>query len=219
MFNLIIKDLLVQKKSILIAMFYILFFIFVFQSLGELMFTSAIVAFTYMLVMGAFAFDDRSRADTVLNSLPIRRRNIVLCKYLALFVFVIIGTITYLLMYNVISSLNLSIKAYPITLKGFIGGILAVSVVNSIYFPLFFKLGYTRAKVINMVLFFSIFFGVPYLVNFITRNMDKATVFSLINFFNKQSDAVIALSLLLLSFGVLLVSYTISVNLYKWREF
>ena len=49
MFNLVIKDIIVQKKSIAFAVFYIGFFIFALQSIGEMTFTFAITAFSLYL--------------------------------------------------------------------------------------------------------------------------------------------------------------------------
>jgi len=219
MLNLVLKDLLIQKKSVLFAALYIILFVVAFQNMGELMYTTAMIAFTYILVMGGFANDDKNKVDTILNSLPIKRRNIVLCKFLSLFMFLAIGTATYLAVYFIFPVLGIPANVYPITLESFVGGLLAVSILNGIYFPLFFKLGYTRARVINLVIFFSVFFGVPSLVNFIVRTQDIEMFYRIVDFFERQSDIVIALTLLLLSSVLLLVSYVISVQLYKRREF
>ena len=51
MLSLVIKDILVQKKTFVGALFYLVFFVFVFQSLEGNMYTAAIVAFAYLLVM------------------------------------------------------------------------------------------------------------------------------------------------------------------------
>lgn len=84
MLNLVMKDIIVQKKSIAFAVLYIFFFIVAFQSVGEMTFTCAITAFSYILVMGGFAYDDKNKADIMLNSLPLKRYNIVLAKYISL---------------------------------------------------------------------------------------------------------------------------------------
>ncbi len=51
MLNLLIKDILVQKKTFIGALFYLVFFVVAFQSLEMNMFTAAIVAFVYLLVI------------------------------------------------------------------------------------------------------------------------------------------------------------------------
>ena len=57
MFNLVIKDIIVQKKSIAFAVFYIGFFIFALQSVGEMTFTRNYGVFLYTCHDG-FAYDD-----------------------------------------------------------------------------------------------------------------------------------------------------------------
>jgi hypothetical protein len=75
MLSLILKDVIIQKKSFVWALVYLIFFIFVFQSLGGTMYIAAVVAFVYLLVSGAFAYDDKYKSDIMLNSLPIKRGN------------------------------------------------------------------------------------------------------------------------------------------------
>ena len=218
MLNLVLKDILIQKKSVLFAIIYIVFFMCVFHSLGTMMSASAIVAFTYILLMGAFAHDDKSKADTMLNSLPVKRESVVIAKYISLLLFLAIGAAVYIILFNIIQIINLPLKAFPLTLECLVGALFGVSLMNSIYFPVLFKIGYTRAKVLNLILFFAFFFGVPAIVNLFTSNIDKEFFDSILSVVNSQSDAVIGFSIVALAFLLLIVSYFISVKFYKQRE-
>lgn len=218
MLSLIIKDILVQKKTFVGALLYLVFFVFVFQSLKGNMYTAAIVAFAYLMVMGGFAYDDKTKSDIMLNSLPIKRENVVMAKYISLFAYIAIGTIAFIAITSVISLLNMPIKTYPVTIELIVSAIFAVSLLSSICFPLMFKLGYIKAKTFNMILFVSIFCGIPFLVNFAPKpNSEFTKAFT--TFLKNQSDVAIASGLLALSFVILLISYMISVKLYKRREF
>lgn len=219
MLNLVIKDVLIQKKSLLIALFYIIFFVFVFQSIGPVMFTTAIVAFSYILVMGAFAYDDKNKADIMINSLPVRRVNVVTAKYITLFMYLAIGTLAYTAAYYIVPAVNSSIKVYPVTVEGIVGAIVGISLMNSIYFPLIFKIGYTRAKVINMFIFFAFFFGVPSLVNLVYANKNSGFIMAVTDFFNNQPDVVTGLIILAAVSIMLIMSYMLSLKFYKKREF
>lgn len=218
MLNLLIKDILVQKKTFIGALFYLVFFVVAFQSLKMNMFTAAIVAFVYLLVIGGFAYDDKSKSDIMLNSLPIKRENIVMSKYISLFVYIAIGTIAYIAVSFVISLLNTPIKTYPVTIELIVSAVLAVSLLNSISFPLIFKLGYVKAKVFNMIFFLTFLFGVPLLIDFVSKADSEVTT-AVGTFLLNQSDVAIASELLALSLVFLLISYGISVRLYKKREF
>lgn len=218
MLNLVIKDILVQRRTFFGAFVYLLFFIFAFQSLEGNVYTSAIVAFVYLLVMGAFAYDDKSKADIMLNSLPIKRKNIVMAKYISLFAYVVIGTVVFSVITSVISMLNISIKTYPVTVELLVSAILAISILNSISFPLMFKWGYNKARVFNMILFLSIFFSAPLLVNFFSKP-DSEFIATVVAFLKRQSDITIISGLLSLSFIILFISYLTSLRFYKKREF
>ncbi|PPJ44908.1 ABC-2 transporter permease, partial [Rhizobium sp. KAs_5_22] len=75
-------------------------------------------------------------ADILLNSLPLRRHEIVLAKYLSIFVYSAIGIAIYLLVAAATKVLGFPIHVYPINFKAVIYGILAVSFLNGIYLPL-----------------------------------------------------------------------------------
>jgi len=89
---------------------------------------------------------------------------------------------------------------------------------NSISFPLIFKLGYVKAKVFNMIFFLTFLFGVPLLIDFVSKADSEVTT-AVGTFLLNQSDVAIASELLALSLVFLLISYGISVRLYKKREF
>ncbi|HPC99791.1 MAG TPA: ABC-2 transporter permease [Acetivibrio sp.] len=218
MLNLVIKDILVQKKIFIASILYIIFFVIAFQSLGMGMYTAAIVAIVYLMVSGGFAYDDKSKSDIMLNSLPIKRENIVMSKYISLFVYIAIGTIAYIVVTFVISLLNTPIKTYPVTIELIVSAVIAVSLMHSISFPLIFKLGYVKSKAFNMIFFLSFFFGAPLLIDFVSKANSEVTT-AVWTFLKNQSDVAIVFELLVLSLVFLSISYGISVRLYKKREF
>jgi len=220
MFNLVIKDIIVQKKSIAFAVFYIGFFIFALQSIGEMTFTFAITAFSYILVMGGFAYDDKNKADIMLNSLPLKRRNIVLAKYISLYVFMTFGSLIYFVFELLLRSTGFSfIKTYPVTIESFTGAVFAVSIMHSFCLPILFKFGYTKAKVINFVMFFAFFFGVSQLINYIYAKKNVGFAGTVFAFFENRPDYLIALAVIAAAALLMLISYMISLRVYKKREF
>ncbi len=218
MLRLVIKDILIQKKTFIGALIYLIFVIFAFQGLEGNAYTAAIVAFSYLMVMGAFGHDDKNKSDIMLNSLPIKRKNIVMAKYISLFAYITIGTLAFIAVNSLVSVSNINIKTYPVTLESIISAIFAISLLNSISFPLMFKLGFTKSRVFNMILFLSIFFAAPYVVKFFSKP-ESAFAVKIINFLKNQSDIAIVSGLLASFFIILLISYLISVKMYKGREF
>lgn len=219
MYNLIIKDILVQKKTVLFSLIYILFFFVVFKGLGAGMFTAAVVAFTYMLVQTSCAYDDRNKSDIMINSLPVKRSSIVLSKYLSVYVFMFLGTVAYIVFSNIIQLIGLPLGIYPLTLEGIAGGVFAVTLLNSIYLPALFKVGYIKSKILNFVLFFGFFFGASSLVNMVMQNKDNALVQTFITFFNSLSEFSVILLMVVILILIIGVSFSLSVRFYKNREF
>lgn len=219
MFSLVKKDIIVQKKSIAFAVLYIAFFMIALQSIGKMTYMSAITAFSYILVMGGFAYDDKNNADIMLNSLPVKRYSIVLAKYVSLFVYMAMGSLIYFILELVLRRTGFPFKTYPISIEAFAAAVLAVSIMHSVYFPIVFKLGYTKAKIINFVMFFAFFFGISQLINLIYVNLDSELVRKVTVFFENRSVFFIGSVVTAAAILLLLISYTISVRVYKKREF
>lgn len=218
MLSLIVKDLLVQRKQIALSFFYILLIILTFQN-GEVgTFTAAISAFTYMLVTYSCASEEKNRTDVMINSLPVRRVHIVAMKYLSVIIFFLVGSVAYMLFTSIIKNTGIGIRIYMLTIEGFFGGFFSVSLMAGIYFPIYFKVGYMKSRIINLILFFGAFVGITYIVKYI-QAIDS-------DFFNKvlmnisvfQNNTVIALVLSALIAIFLTVSYGISVKIYVSRD-
>jgi ABC-2 type transport system permease protein len=90
---------------------------------------------------------------------------------------------------------------------------------NSIFFPLMFKLGYTKAKVANIVLFFIFFFGLPILVNNAVSNSNINFPPFISNLFKNQSSETMFLGMIIFALVILFLSFMLSIKLYKKREF
>jgi ABC-2 type transport system permease protein len=99
MFNLLIKDLLIQKKSLWYLLFYILILLLVFTStsmdgdIAVVLYATCTCFIGYLLIAGACSYDEQNRSEVFLNSLPITRKDIVLSKYLSIFVYTVIGLV------------------------------------------------------------------------------------------------------------------------------
>lgn len=217
MLNLIVKDILIQKKQFLISFAYILFLIVAFQQMGPAMFSAGVIAFTYMLVTASCVYEDKNKTDVMINSLPIRRNNIVAMKYLSVFIYFIMGTIAYVALTGIFTASGIPMKIYPLTLEGFLGGAIAVSLMTGLYFPIFFKLGYIQA--FNVILFLGFFFGVYAFARILEKIDNNILIRNLIDFLNSQGDTAITLLISAVVLIFLALSFGLSVKFYNKREF
>ncbi len=218
MVNLIIKDMRIQKKQLLIGFAYILVFVVAFQSMDVVMYTTAVVAFAYMMLLTSCAYEDKNKSDILLNCLPLNRNTIVAAKYFSAFVFMIIGTIAYFLLAAAVALLHLPLTISPVTLEGFIGGLVAIALTTGVYLPIFFKIGYMKSRFMQFIIFFGFFFGISFAVNFIVRHVDRQWLEVLTDLYNAQANAVVLL-ITGAALVFLAISYVLSVWLYRGREF
>ncbi|MEA4963723.1 ABC-2 transporter permease [Lutispora sp.] len=219
MYNLIVKDMLIQKKQMIFSLAYMAFVLVAFQGMGSSMFSAGLMAFTYMLAMTSCAYEDKNKSDVMLNSLPVKRSRIVAAKYLSVIVYLAMGTIIYMVSTSIIIMAQIPLKVYPLSLEIFIGVLISVGLMTGIWFPIFFKYGYMKLRVVNFVVFFLFFFGISFISDYLRKNQDAAWLQSMVNFFSSRSDAAIA-AIFIASISIfLLISFMLSVWFYKNREF
>lgn len=219
MYNLIMKDILIQKKQFIFSLAYLAFILIAFQKMGEAMFSMGLVAFTYMLSMTSCAYEDKNKSDIMLNSLPVKRASIVAAKYISVLVYLVIGTLVYEVLTRIIDMLQIPLKAYPLSLETFIGGLVAVCLMTGIWFPIFYKFGYMKMRVANFVLFFLFFFGASFLVDYMQAGNKSSWAQSIISFLHAQSAITIAMFFAAAVIIFMLISFGLSVRFYKNREF
>ena len=210
MLNLILKDLLLLKKYIFFGLAYILIMIIAFQNLpGTAMLSAGTVAMTYILVVNSCAYDDKNKADLLLNSLPLSRCDVVLARYLSVFLFASLAIIFYAIIAGVNKFVGLPLKVSPITGEGIVGALLAASFMHSIYLPAYFKFGFIKARLVSFVLFFVVFFEAGTFINRINSIEGSLQVLP------RQGNIIF----LLVAMALIIVSYFISLRSYNSRDF
>jgi len=223
MLNLIWKDVLIQKKTLAYMGFYIVLFTFAFQSITADPFPAIAVAVTYQMIAAACSHEDKVGADILWNSMPVSREKLVLSKYLSIFVYTILASLGYMAFAALIHLTQLPIKAAPITASGMAGSLVAIALMNGLYLPVYFRLGFMKARVASFVLFFALFFGVTFGVNVLSEavhsNQGKGAVRAIASAFQGASDLQISLLLIGLALLFLFASYWLSVKFYRKREF
>lgn len=93
MVNLILKDVLIQKKLILIYIATIILYLFIDVSLVKIGFL-----YSMAFITQTFAYDEKDNANILLNSLPYTRKEIVSSKY--------IGSLVYTSLFIFITSIG-----------------------------------------------------------------------------------------------------------------
>lgn len=219
MFYLIKKDFMIQKRFVLLGLLYVVFFMFAFQGMGKAGFSAGIVAVSYMLINNTLAYDDKNKAELMLNSLPVKRRTIVFAKYISIFAFFGLGVVAYLLVRAGLKLSGVQFSFVPISPEGVLGALFSVTLLNSLHLPLFFKWGYLKSKMVNFVLFFAIFFGGLTGIDFLKNRSDLAWVNGITKAINNLSGLQFTLSFLAFILTIILISVALSLRFYQKRDF
>lgn len=157
--HLILKDLMLQRRMLLLAFLYVLMFTFAFQSMGEGQLIAIISALGYMFVMLGGAWEEKNNSDVLWNSLPTPKWKMVGAKYLAVPVYVVMVMAVYWIVSTVLTLLRVPVVTMPLDPLNAALGMITVFFTASLYFPVYFAVGYTKSRYWHFILFFGIMFG------------------------------------------------------------
>lgn len=227
MFNLIRKEFMIQKKYLLYFVIYGIFMLLVFSaSFNESSKSAYILAgisAVYMFIQYSCAIEDKNNSEKVLNSLPISRTAIVLSKYTAVMVFTMVVIILLNIIGYIVAKLGfMGIEAMGIIDMGAI--IFTISILAGAYLPIYFKFGYIKAKILNIILFLGLF-SVSMLVGQLlkhfksSKNLYSTSQGALGGWLTALGDQGALMALLGIGLLVLVISSFISVAFYRNREF
>lgn len=196
MLNLIKRDLILQKKQLLVYLGCIVFFI--------VMNTHPILIFTITSIFIPFnthAYDEKTETNILLNSLPYTRKEIVASRY--------IGTIVYMLLAIAVTTAMLIIFQKSFTVEHIVMGNALFLLFAAITFPLFYQFKQNHMSSIVMVSFLLLAHFGPAAVQFLVTKFSTVTdaIFSLSVPALYTIATVIIVCVYIISWGVSLIIY------------
>jgi len=222
MINLVLKDIAIQKKMLVFAFIYTAFASFCFYSMGPnglALYVIAPIITNYLFISNAVNFDEKNKSEIILNSLPIKRNDIVKSKYMSIFVFVIIGFFYSILVGFIGNAIGISIFQGSISLLDIVLVFTSVCIFGSIFFPLYFKFGATKMKLFNIILFMLFLFLPITIINYAIKFPNFILV-QKFNYFKNNTSSLTQNSLfLIIGLIILSISLMISIRIYNNREF
>ncbi|MBU3213517.1 ABC-2 transporter permease [Clostridium estertheticum] len=222
MVNLIIKDILIQKKTLLFTFFYTIVISICFYSANPSdlgLYVLAPILNTYMHIINAVNYDDKNNSEIVLNSLPLNREDVVIAKYISIFVFAIIQ-ITYAILIGLIGKAT-GLSIYNVSISLFdIGSVFAsIGIFSAIFFPLYFKFGAIKMRIFNTILFIIIFIVPMNGISYVIENPNNVFVHKVNLFINNTSSLTINSVVLITGLILFMISLTVSIHIYNKKEF
>lgn len=127
----------------------------------------AVAYAVYGIVVGLIATEEKTKSSMIFHSLPVKKRSIIFGKYLFTIAVILISTFL-ISIFPIIKSIidrDISYVFFSI-LNSFIFS----TVLFSIFFPFYYKLGYLKMQVINLIIFYGLIF-IPIMINLL-RNVE-----------------------------------------------
>lgn len=166
--------------------------------------------FTALLSMNVFAIQEKNELERLYASLSLNLENIISGRYIFIFANYMLALLLSVCIGLIASVLQNGTTGFADIIPGICISLLVFTVITGIQIPIYFKLGYTKAKVWCMVPFVSVMAIIILLSlidgfsNIITGLLNHQMIFGMI--------------CLIISFAILPASYHLSVKYYRKRR-
>lgn len=165
---------------------------------------------SYLIVYQTMAYEDIHGIDNLISTLPVKRSEYVISRYILGIFGAIISMVLLLVLYFSISKVNKT--DVPLELL-IITGVLSSALVISVIIPVVLKFGVTRGKIINfLVIFLLISVGTGIIQEI---GSDKESIDTIIDIISSVGFPIVTS---ILSLFMITISMMISLKLYKSKE-
>lgn len=174
-----------------------------------------------MISLSTFSYDEISKSNRYILTLPANRKELVREKYILAIGAAILGGILGMLLTIIVVNIMNYIRAeniinldYQSLIISTMGGIFAISFLQAIQIPSMYKWGAEKGRIqmfILVLIFIAILGGIYFLINKTNINVDMEIVNS---FINKFGIWILIISTIVMYF----VSYKIAYKIYKNKE-
>lgn len=206
MLGLIKKDLLIVKSNLKVLI--IIFIAFAFMGFKGDFETSFFIPFMCIMVfVSTFSYDDFNNWNPYAITFPSGRKNIVKSKYIASLLLVLVSAIIGLIISFAVKG-TIDVESIVPSL---IGSLFSISVIMSVMYPLIFKYGSEKGRIIlftSIIIFSLVATSIYHFVN-----LDNLQ--GVFNFIENVGIVIIPI----LSAVFLVISYYISKAIYLKKEF
>ena len=177
---------------------------------------SVVMVFAALLAAYPFAIGEKNNIDALYPTLSINRRTVVLGRYLfALIVDICSGLFACLFAFAALTVMQKDFNAWE-SLAAILIIFLVYSGLQSVQLPIFFKLGYMKAKILAYLPFFGLFLLVFVFFNFLENSIKQVSV--LFEWF-AANPIVTVIFVMVVWLGIMLLSYKASLSFYSKRDF
>lgn len=209
MLGLIKKDLLLIKQNLKTLLIVIALLIFlIFNESFDIVF--ALTFICIIMFITTFSYDDYNNFHAYVTSLPNGRKNVVKSKYLTTIIIVLLMSIIGIGITIITSLMNNNLDFNKIFSS--VGRcLLSISIFISLMYPVLFKYGAEKGRIVLMTGIFTI--------TAIGILLSKTIDLQFLIYFSNFIDNFYFITALITSLFLLLISYLISKHIYLKKEY
>lgn len=224
MFNLVLKDLLIQKKSskdFIIEFIVDFTFILILQFFGaSCIYIITPVIFTISFITKSCGFGEKNDVDRMIGSLPVSRKEVVFSKYVSAFIFFICGVAITALFCGIIKLFGFSNISRFMNLQDIMIACIFTIIYSCLYLPICLWIGYSKSQQINNILFFSMFIGLVFAVILVDVIDNGTANYYIMNFISLPNFKLYTfISFICFSSVLIFTSISASLKFYLNRDF
>lgn len=213
MMSMIKKDILMIRaniKVILVAILICIFSSFTNELSNEMGILFIIPFMTVMISISTFSYDDFNNWHSYAITLPNGRKSVVKGKYIATILLTALATIMCVLLSIIMSNFKGALDIDE-TISSIVGSLFSIIILISILFPIIFKYGAEKGRIILFIGCFAIFGIFAIMAEIIKIDIPV----SFISFLDSYALIIIPI----ISIVILFISYKISQRIYLKKEF
>lgn len=219
MINLVIKDFLLQKKYFLFFLVYGVLIAFSAGRVSEItasfLYVFYLITVTYISIMYANGFETRGKSETMLVSLPINRNTVVASKYLFLLVMIIMYSIALWIFTFLVRIADYKVMAI-FNLKLIIIAFIIIGIAFAIYYPLYFKLGRQKLRIVTMF-FYLLLFTSPKLCEKFAESYRIERLKRIVPIV-ENNILLVTIIMILITMLIMFISLNVSIGIYNKKE-
>ncbi|MFD3158119.1 ABC-2 transporter permease [Haloimpatiens sp. FM7330] len=212
------KDFMLSTKVNIFLFIYSIFISIAGITFGKspgILYIFAMMMFSYISVLYTNGYDDKNNSEIILNSFPLDRKTIVSSKYLSLIFFIILSGFLIVFFTNAAVLLGVKATARTANLWDIIITFNITALFFSIYYPVYFKFGGHKLKLLNNLIYMLIIILPAMASKILKKYYSTDFVQWLINLSFHQISLVFAGIILI----ILFLSLKLSQKIYSSREF
>ncbi|WP_242234733.1 ABC-2 transporter permease [Bacillus cereus group sp. BfR-BA-01316] len=207
--QLILKEFFLQKK--MLPFYFLIPILSIFRNSVEPMGIAIGLFITCsMIIYISFYYEEKSKTEKVLVSLPITRKEIVIAKYISTTLFIIVGlsaTFIVVILGNILLNRDIVIPGYAM-----FSAILATLIYCAVTIPTNYIGGYKATTVLNVIMIFPLMSMIGLMCNVFG---DKTIMLKVLH----SEDATFSMSVLGIgSLVVIVISMFFSIKMFQKAE-